>query len=169
MELCYLGVGTNLGCREENLLRSLHGLARVLSRLRCSSVWESDPRDFLQQPRFLNMVVEGWCPLEPEALLAELHRIEEDLGRERDPLLPKGPRSIDIDILVFGRRIISLSDLVIPHPSMRERKFVLLPLAELNPSLTDPVSGIPFSDYLSLLPSQGIYPSGAPMYDVVHP
>lgn len=169
LEICYLGLGSNLGNREANLRQALGLLTEVLSEMKVSSCWESFPRDYVDQPLFLNMVARGTTNVSPANLLLKIHAIESALGRLRDLKIPKGPRFIDIDILLYGKKIISQSNLIVPHPAIRERKFVLLPLLELDESLTDPVTGGRFLEYLGKLPPQGIYAYGPPMYDVVHP
>lgn len=172
MERVWLALGSNLGDRAGYLdaaiarLGSDEVLGGPIAR---SGLWESRARYYTEQPDFLNMVVRGDTALEPASLLAALQRIETDLGRLRDPGLPKGPRIIDIDILLYGSRIIVQDRLVVPHPGMRDRKFVLLPLLELDPELRDPVSGSRFAELLSILPAQGIYPWRASGYDAPYP
>src|SRR5258708_16997180 len=104
--------------------------------LRESSVYETEPRDLAGQPWFLNQVIEIETDLFPRQLLARVLKIERDMGRRR--VIAKGPRLIDIDILLYGAAIVSADGLEIPHPRMWERRFVLEPLAELAPDLRDP-------------------------------
>jgi len=118
----------------------------------------------VDQPPFLNTVVAGLTELDALSLLESIHSIETALGRNRAIERPKGPRPIDIDILLFGSEVISGERLVVPHPRMRLRKFVLVPLLELDPDLVDPAGSIPFADYLARLPPQGIYYFGATRY-----
>jgi 2-amino-4-hydroxy-6-hydroxymethyldihydropteridine diphosphokinase len=106
--------------------------------LRTSSIWETAPRDVLDQPWFLNQVVEVESDLLPRQLFQWIRRIEREMGRQRK--IPKGPRLIDIDILLYGNAVVKSDDLEIPHPRMTERRFVLAPLAELAPDLRHPVS-----------------------------
>ncbi|MCE5255477.1 MAG: 2-amino-4-hydroxy-6-hydroxymethyldihydropteridine diphosphokinase, partial [Spirochaetaceae bacterium] len=134
-----------------------------------SSLWRSKARYVEDQPDFINAVVRGRTELPPRDLLHFVNRIEEELGRDRQAVVNKGPRTIDIDILLYGNKIIADSSLVVPHPGMRERKFVLLPLLNLDPCIVDPVSGKLFSDYFSMLPVQGIYPIGSSLYDAAYP
>jgi 2-amino-4-hydroxy-6-hydroxymethyldihydropteridine diphosphokinase len=139
MKIVYLALGSNLGDRSGNLSRAIERLgADDVRVLRVSSVWETEPRDLPDQPWFLNQVIEAETSLFPRQLLQRIHRIERELGRVRS--IPKGPRVIDIDILLFGRAVVSARELEIPHPRMTERRFVLEPLAELVPDLRHPVS-----------------------------
>jgi 2-amino-4-hydroxy-6-hydroxymethyldihydropteridine diphosphokinase len=102
-----------------------------------SEVYETAPRDVPAQPWFLNQVIEAESALLPRQLLSRLQKIERDMGRKRT--VAKGPRIIDIDIVLFGESVISTPDLEIPHPRMMERRFVLEPLAELAPKLRHPI------------------------------
>jgi len=156
-ETAFLSLGSNLGKREQNLDRAVEALGSVLRKLRCSSIYETRPLYVLEQPSFLNMVVVGQCLLPPLELLQRTSRIEIQMGRERSNHTPKGPRIVDIDILLFGGRIIRERELIIPHPHMKERQFVLIPLLELEPNLEDPENGRPLSESLHGLADQGVY------------
>jgi len=135
----YLSLGSNVGERETLLQQALVRLAASgLRLLRVSSVWETEPLERRGQPWFLNLVVEAETDLFPRMLLARLQRIERELGRRR--LAPRGPRTIDIDLLLYGEAIVHAPELDIPHPRMAERRFVLEPLAELAPDLRHPIS-----------------------------
>jgi 2-amino-4-hydroxy-6-hydroxymethyldihydropteridine diphosphokinase len=135
----YLSLGSNLGDREQMLRQALELLAAPdLRILRVSSIRETEPVDVLDQPRFLNLVAEVETDLFPKQLLQRVQRIELDLGRKR--LRPKGPRTIDIDILLYGDAVIDSPELTVPHPRMAERRFVLEPLAELAPGLRHPLT-----------------------------
>jgi len=139
MKIAYLGLGSNLGDRNANLADAINRLACDTVRiLRTSSIWETAPRDVLDQPWFLNQVVEVESDLLPRQLFQRIQRIEREMGRQRR--MPKGPRLIDIDILLYGNAVVKSDDLEIPHPRMTERRFVLAPLAELAPDLRHPVS-----------------------------
>jgi len=139
MKIAYLGLGSNLGDRNANLADAITRLSCESVRiLRTSSVWETAPRDVLDQPWFLNQVVEVESDLLPRQLFQRIQRIEREMGRQRR--MPKGPRLIDIDILLYGNAVVKSEDLEIPHPRMTERRFVLAPLAELAPDLRHPVS-----------------------------
>jgi len=139
MKTVYLSLGSNLGDRSGNLARAIERLSSTdLRVLRASSIWETEPRDLPDQPWFLNQVVEAETDLFPLQLLQRVHRIERELGRVRTT--PKGPRVIDIDILLFGRAVVNAPSLEIPHRRMTERRFVLEPLAELVPDLKHPIT-----------------------------
>lgn len=139
MKIAYLGLGSNLGDRNANLAAAITRLAGESVRvLRASSTWETAPRDVLDQPWFLNQVIEVESDLLPRQLFQRIQRIEREMGRQRRT--PKGPRTIDIDILLYGNAVVKSDDLEIPHPRMTERRFVLAPLAELMPDLRHPVS-----------------------------
>jgi 2-amino-4-hydroxy-6-hydroxymethyldihydropteridine diphosphokinase len=139
LKTVYLSIGSNLGNREEALQQAIDLLlASGVRILRVSAVYETEPVGVRHQPLFLNLVLEGETELFPRQLLARVQRIEKDLGRKR--VVPKGPRSIDIDILLFGATVMQIPELTIPHPRMHERRFVLEPLAELAPDLRHPVS-----------------------------
>jgi len=156
-ERAYLSLGSNLGPRERNLSAAVQALAGFLEDVRRSSIYETRPMYVEQQPKFLNMVVSGLCSLQPPELLKQLLTLEVRLGRDRDNYTPKGPRIIDIDILLFGSRIVDQEGLRIPHPRLKERQFVLIPLLELAPDLKDPVSSRPLAESLRVLEDQGVY------------
>ena len=135
-ETAYLGIGSNLGDRLAALQRAadLLGAEPGIELTRCSRVWETDPVGGPSQPDFLNVVVRAEVDLEPLDLLAACRRVEAALGRVRD--VRWGPRTIDVDVLLFGARAIDHPDLSVPHPRMHERAFVLMPLLDVDP---DPV------------------------------
>ncbi|MDR7417706.1 MAG: 2-amino-4-hydroxy-6-hydroxymethyldihydropteridine diphosphokinase [Armatimonadota bacterium] len=133
----YLGLGSNLGRREATLAAALDALDAAGVRIvRRSPVYETEPVGLSEQPWFLNMVVEVETALDPEALLDLIQRVEVSLGRTRDRRW--GPRTIDIDLLLYQDRIISTPRLVVPHPELIRRRFVLEPLAALQPDLVLP-------------------------------
>jgi len=138
MKTAYLGLGSNLGDRQANLDDAVRRLAseRVTVKRR-SSIWETAPRDVLDQPWFLNQVIEVGTDLFPRQLFQHIQRIEREMGRLKR--IPKGPRPIDLDILLYGNAVVKSPELEIPHPGMTERRFVLAPLAELAPDLLHPV------------------------------
>jgi 2-amino-4-hydroxy-6-hydroxymethyldihydropteridine diphosphokinase len=156
-ESVYLALGSNLGRRQRNLAAAVKALGRILSEIRCSSIYETRPMYVVEQPKFLNMVVAGLCALQPQDLLRRILAVELQMGRDRANYTPKGPRVIDIDILLFGRRIVKQEELSIPHPRLKERQFVLIPLLELEPDLRDPESGRPLAESLRSLEDQGVY------------
>jgi 2-amino-4-hydroxy-6-hydroxymethyldihydropteridine diphosphokinase len=132
----YVGVGANLGDRRATIERAVERLRAVpgVEVLAVSSLRETDPVGFEEQPRFLNGAVELETTLEPRELLDELLRVERELGRIREG--PRfGPRTIDLDLLVYGNRRLNEPGLTVPHPRLHERRFALEPLAELAPEL----------------------------------
>jgi 2-amino-4-hydroxy-6-hydroxymethyldihydropteridine diphosphokinase/queuosine biosynthesis protein QueD len=135
----YLGLGSNLGDREENLRAALELLAQKMKLRNMSSVYETEPVGFANQPRFLNLVCEVETRMTPESLLRYAKDIELKLGRKAN--FRNGPREIDIDILLYGKRVINTPQLQVPHPRMAERAFVLVPLAEIAPAAVHPVTG----------------------------
>jgi len=136
--LIYLSLGSNLGDRAANLERAIEALSEIGVRvLRRSSIYETEPVDFLAQPWFLNCVVEAETSLAPRQLLDELQAIERNLGSKK--LVPRGPRVIDLDILFYGTDVIHADGMEIPHPRLAERRFVLVPLADIAPGLRHPV------------------------------
>ena len=135
----YLCLGSNLGNRQENLDKALDLLSRRVRIDQVSSVYDTEPVGFIDQPRFLNLVCRAYTTLTPAGLLTLIKGIEHKLGRV--PGKRNAPRPIDIDILFYGSQIIETPDLVIPHPRLVERAFVLIPLSEIAPGLVHPVSG----------------------------
>ncbi len=134
----FLGLGTNVGDREENLRQAVQRLeAEGLMRIdRLSSIYETAPVGYTDQADLLNIVLSAWTELQPQALLRELKAAEQALGRE--PGIRWGPRRIDLDILLYGEEAVETPELVIPHPRLAERGFVLIPLAEIAPDLALP-------------------------------
>lgn len=149
----FLGLGSNLGAREENLRRALLLLSERVEIVKLSSVYESEPVGFKEQPWFLNLVCEIRTRLSPRDLLRFAKEIERKLGRK--PSFPNAPRPIDIDILFFGDLVLKTEDLVIPHPRLHERAFVLLPLSEIAPDLVHPELGLKIKELLELLMRRG--------------
>lgn len=134
--IVYLALGTNLGDRSRMLADALRRLAPRVTLLAQSDVYETAPAYIADQPAYLNMVVATQTDLAPHALLGFLKEIEASMGRGAG--LRWGPRPIDLDILIYGDLQLSTPDLVIPHPRMAERPFVLVPLAQLAPALVAP-------------------------------
>jgi 2-amino-4-hydroxy-6-hydroxymethyldihydropteridine diphosphokinase len=132
----YLSLGSNLGNRQENLDRALKLLSERMRIGKVSSIYDTEPVGGVSQPRFLNLACEAFTRLTPEGLLALAKGIELKMGRYSRS---GEPRTIDIDIILFGSQVVKTADLVIPHPQMHERSFVLIPLAEIAPDVVHPV------------------------------
>ena len=150
MTVAYIGIGSNVGDRVENLRQALEHLDGIMSLERLSATYETAPRYVIDQPSFLNMAVGGDTPLEPLLLLEQLKKIEIDIGRV--PTEERyGPRAIDLDILFYGSDVVNEPGLSIPHPLMAEREFVLRPLADIAPNFRHPVMGRSVAEILSML------------------
>ena len=144
--IVYLVLGSNMGNRLSNLKAALLNLTPQMTVKQKSSVFETPPWGFTEQDAFLNQVVKVTTYLEPEALLRHLKRMETALGRV--PNFQNGPRVIDIDILFFDKMIINTPPLVVPHPRLHERAFVLVPLAEIEPDFVHPILQRPINKIL---------------------
>jgi len=140
----FLALGSNLGDRKANLEKALQLLGERLSLERVSSLYETEPVGFEEQPLFLNAVCRVKTEVGPFQLLSLLKGVEVALGRA--PSFANAPRLIDVDILFYGNLLIETDRLVIPHPRLEERAFVLIPLAEIAPGLIHPVSGESIAD-----------------------
>lgn len=152
MKLAYLSLGSNVGDREANLRAAVDRLTGPGVRvLRTSPVYETEPVDYTAQRWFLNLAVEAQTSLFPLQLLARVQKIERALGRVR--AIPKGPRVIDIDILLYGASVVHTGKLDIPHPRMAERRFVLAPLHDLAPALRHPVTRATLAQMLQAAPA----------------
>ena len=136
--IVYIALGSNLGDRPANLKQAITSLTPQMEVKAKSAVYETPPWGFDDQPKFLNQVIKAKTYLEPEPLLKHLKRLELTLGRKES--FPNGPRLIDLDILFYDDRVLNTSSLVIPHPRLQERGFVLLPLMDIEPDLVHPVS-----------------------------
>jgi 2-amino-4-hydroxy-6-hydroxymethyldihydropteridine diphosphokinase len=151
----YLSLGSNLGDRARNLQKALERLAAPdLRIMRTSPIYETQPVEYTAQNWFLNLVAEAGTELFPMQLLSRIGRVERALGRVRT--VPKGPRTIDIDILLYGRTIVRSARLEIPHPRMAERRFVLAPLADLAPDLRHPINRKTVREMLDAAPKQAL-------------
>lgn len=133
----YLSLGSNLGDRAAHLRRALAALGELGTVTAVSSLYETEPVEFTAQPWFLNCAVALETDLMPRQLLARVLALEQTMGRRRAQ--PKGPRTIDIDILLFGNSVVDAPGLAIPHPALHARRFVLEPLAEIAPEARHPV------------------------------
>jgi 2-amino-4-hydroxy-6-hydroxymethyldihydropteridine diphosphokinase len=139
-QIVYLSLGSNVGEREANLRAAIAGLAEAGVQVRrVSSIYETEPVDYLAQGWFLNCVVEGETELGAMALLRALRGIEAGMGSKK--LIAKGPRLIDMDVLLYGDATIDTAELQVPHPRMQLRRFVLVPLVEIAPELRHPLWG----------------------------
>jgi 2-amino-4-hydroxy-6-hydroxymethyldihydropteridine diphosphokinase len=139
-EIVFLSLGSNVGDRGKNLraaIDALPGLGVEVKKV--SSIYETEPVDLLEQPWFLNCVVEGETTVPPATLLKELRVLERRMGSKK--VVARGPRLIDLDILVYGAQTIDLPELQVPHPRVHLRGFVLAPLAEIAPDLKHPSWG----------------------------
>lgn len=153
MPLVYLSLGSNVGDREVNLRAAILALSDVGTVTKTSSFYETEPMEFAAQSWFLNCVVELETARPPAGLLADILGIEQKMGRHRN--LPKGPRNIDLDILLYENHVIREPGLNVPHPAMHRRRFVLAPLAEIAPDAIHPVFMRSASDLLRGLGEQG--------------
>jgi 2-amino-4-hydroxy-6-hydroxymethyldihydropteridine diphosphokinase len=164
----FIGLGSNLGESAAILEAAALALKPFLAGLRVSSIYRTKPRDLADQPDFLNMAATGICGLSPYRLLAVLQRIEARFGRDRKTGREKGPRSLDLDILLFGDIRMDAPRLAIPHPRLAERKFALLPVLELAPGAAWPGTGRSLASSLLDLGNQGIYYSSLRRYSLSH-
>jgi len=150
----YLSLGSNLGDRYANLLAVEEKLPPKVKLLARSAIYQTDPWGFVDQPLFLNQVLMVETALSPSDLLAYLKNIEVSMGRT--PSFRLGPRLVDIDILFYGNEIIQEDSLIIPHQHLKERAFVLIPLAEISPDLLYPGSDQTVSDLLQQVDTSGV-------------
>lgn len=153
----YIGLGANLGNRERTLAEAWVRIQAACGHGRLSRVYETEPQHLADQPAYLNAAAEIATDLAPPDLLDALLAIEKSLGRDRSVEIRMGPRSIDLDILLYDRLVLEDERLSIPHPRMGQRRFVLVPLVELAPGLADPRSGRPWAELLPALAGQGVY------------
>ncbi|UCE00668.1 MAG: 2-amino-4-hydroxy-6-hydroxymethyldihydropteridine diphosphokinase [Chloroflexota bacterium] len=152
--IVYIALGSNLGDRAGNLRAAIKALEPAVCPLKCSPVYETPPWGYLDQPKFLNQVVEAETDLSPMELLGLLKEIEGHIGRKKS--VRYGPRLIDLDIILYNNEVINTPPLIIPHPHFAERSFVLLPLADLNPDLLHPTNGKSISELLAKVETNGI-------------
>ena len=166
MPKVYLSLGSNIGDRAANISRALDALRdRSLRITRSSSLYETEPVEFLKQDWFLNSVVEAETDLPPQDLMEAILSVERSLGRQRR--IPKGPRLIDIDILLYADSIIHTPELDIPHPRLAFRRFVLVPFAEIGPGAIHPVLDKTIAELLSATPDRSAVRPWPPSSPVV--
>ena len=151
----YVGLGSNLGDRSANIGEALRLLGQMSENMAASSIYETTPQGFRSQPSFYNAVCRLWTRLDPFALLAGLKDIESRLGRHRT--FVNAPRTIDLDILIYGHAVLESPILTLPHPRMTQRAFVIAPLSEIAPELVHPVFGETARSLLARLSASG-YP-----------
>jgi len=145
MPVVYIALGTNVGDRQANLREARRLLSEAGIRIsKLSSIYETEPVDYLDQPWFLNAVLEAWTELPAAQLLSTLRQMESQMGSKKP--FAKGPRLIDLDILLYGSETIDTTELQVPHPRMLQRNFVLAPLAEVAPTLRHPAWRAPISE-----------------------
>jgi 2-amino-4-hydroxy-6-hydroxymethyldihydropteridine diphosphokinase len=156
MNVIYLSLGTNLGDRLANLRAALDALPPTVTVLAESKVYETPAWGFEDQPAFLNMAIKGRTSQKPERLLKNLKQLETRLGRKSS--FHWGPRLIDIDLLFYDVLVMDTPELIIPHPRLQERAFVLVPLADIAPDLVHPVFGKTVRQLLDGLEQNGIVP-----------
>ena len=137
----YIALGSNLGDRERTLHSAIAALRQLGSVDAISSFYETAPVGLVEQPDFVNGVAALRTALPPEELMTALLRIEQQHGRDRSVSVPKGPRTLDLDLLSYGDVVIETPTLTLPHPSLADRRFVLVPLTEIAPQWRHPVSG----------------------------
>ncbi len=138
--IIFLSLGSNLGNRSGNLRTAIDALTKKVQPMAESSIYETEPWGYSDQPKFLNMVLKGETELTPQDLLAYLKSTESSLGRKET--FRFGPRLLDIDILFYDQLVMNTPSLIIPHPRIAERAFVLTPMAEISPDFIHPVLGI---------------------------
>lgn len=162
LKTVYLGLGSNLGDRRSMLQAALDALESAAVHIRrISPVYESEPQDLRDQGWFLNLVAEAETTLFPMQLLRRIGRIEHRLGRRRT--IAKGPRTIDIDILFIGAAVIETAALTVPHPRAAQRRFVLLPMADLAPDFRHPMLRKTIRELLPSTAGQEIRPADCPL------
>lgn len=144
MPVVYLGIGSNIGDKEANITQALRLISKICEVKKKSHLYHTEPIGNTEQDWFLNCVVEIETDIDPKHLLSSFKSIERTLGRTKTT--KNGPRTIDIDILFYGTRIVKTKNLVIPHPLLQERLFVLQPMMDLNPDFVHPVLQKPIQE-----------------------
>lgn len=156
----YLGLGSNLGDRGQWITGAVSALRVLASDVIMSSLYETRPQGFSGQPGFLNAVCRIWTRMSPFELLYAIQKVQKTGHR---PVFPNGPRRLDVDLLMYGKHVIDLPHLVVPHPRLHEREFVLAPLTEIAPGLIHPVRKETVSGLLRRLVDKGtVMPGSTP-------
>lgn len=150
-KIAFLSLGSNVGDRVANLKAAIERIRSLGEVIATSSIYETEPVEFLVQPWFLNCVLKLDTEKMPKQLLAAILNIEKEMGRHRRQ--KKGPRTIDIDILLFGNSVVETNGLTIPHPALHERRFVLEPMSEFAPDVRHPVFKKRMRELLEALPA----------------
>jgi len=158
--LAVLGLGSNRGDSRALLGMAVRDLSEILEDLRLSSMYRTAPQDYADQDDFLNLACSGLYGGSARELLDAIHGIEDRHGRDRESEISKGPRTLDIDILLFGDAVMREPDLVIPHERMRQRQFALVPMLELLPDSADPETGESYGLINRSLGDQGVKKAG---------
>ena len=152
-KLAAIALGSNLesrfGDREGNLWEAVERIRELGEVKAVSSSYDTEPVGYLDQPRFLNAALVLETSLEPTELMRALLEVEQAMGRERVGAVAKGPRVIDLDLLLYGQAVVNTTELTLPHPEMMERRFVLEPLAEIAPGMVHPVLGLTVGEMLA--------------------
>lgn len=139
-DVVVIALGSNLGDAKAHIHEAYAALGAFIDNLRLSPLYESQPMYYSDQPNFVNAVAAGVCDMAPIELLLRLKTLEKDIGRTEG--FRNGPRVIDLDIVLYGMQIVDEPELVIPHPRMTERPFVMVPLADVMPDMVHPVMGL---------------------------
>lgn len=155
MSTAYIALGSNLGDRAKTLAAATDRVRRLGRVEACSSLYETEPVGFRDQPAFLNAVLALETELDPLSLLNSLLAIERELGRDRSQGVLNGPRTLDLDLLLMGGIVVATEELTLPHPALAQRRFVLAPLAEIAPQLRHPQQNQTMAELLALLPDEG--------------